>query len=132
VAAARAAGASTRPVVACLMADQVEPPLVVGRERVPTYTFPENAARALAAAAAYAAWREQPAGLFWGFDDVQSGEARAIVERALAERGDGWLTTEETRGVLGAFRLPLAGGTIVRSADDAAAAAAALGYPVVA
>ena len=45
----------------------------------PTYTFPENAVRALGKVAAYAAWRAQPAGLFWGFDDIHLDEARVSL-----------------------------------------------------
>ena len=98
----------------------------------PTYAFPENAARALAKIAAYAAWRAQPPGLFWGFDDMRIDEARNICRRALTAHGDGWLTTEETHAVLHAFGLPLAAGAVARTADEAAALAAVLGFPVVA
>ena len=107
-------------------------PLRVDGETIPTYAFPENAARALAKIAAYAAWRAQPPGLFWGFDDLRVDEARNICRRALAQHGDGWLTTEDAHAVLHAFGLPLAAGAIARTADEAAALAAVFGFPVVA
>lgn len=47
-------------------------------------------------------------------------------------RGEGWLTGDETRDVLGAFGLPLAAGTIAQTADEAVALAQVLGFPVVA
>jgi len=62
IAAGRGAGATAKPLLACVMSNASRPtPLVVGRERVPTYAFPENAVRALAKVAAYAEWRAQPA-----------------------------------------------------------------------
>jgi acetyl coenzyme A synthetase (ADP forming)-like protein len=133
VAAARHAGATGKPVLACLMAGQGRPlPLEVGAERVPTYAFPENAARALAKAAIYGEWRAQPPALFWNFEDIRVDDARAVCRRAAASRGDGWLTSEEVGTVLGAFGVPLAAGMLAHSAEEAAAFARVLGLPVVA
>ena len=133
IAAGRRAGATAKSIVACLMASSGRPvPLDVGDERVPAYVFPENAARALAKTAAYAEWRAKTPGLLWGFEDIRADEARTVCRRALESRGDGWLTGEEVRAVLGAFALPLAPGTIAHSADEAAALAQVIGFPVVA
>jgi acyl-CoA synthetase (NDP forming) len=107
-------------------------PLTVGTERVPVYAFPENAAGALAKAARYAEWRDRSPGLFWRFDDVRVDDARAICRAAVQARGDGWLTSEETHALVGAFGLPLAAGAVARSAEDAAALARVLGFPVAA
>jgi acyl-CoA synthetase (NDP forming) len=106
-------------------------PLDAGDERVPTFVFPENAARALGKVVAYAAWRAKPAGLVWAFDDVDPKSARDICDVAAA-RPEGWLSDQEVRGVLDAYKLPVAAGTIARSADEAAAAATAIGFPVAA
>jgi acyl-CoA synthetase (NDP forming) len=131
--AARATAGAHKPILACVMTDGRPPvPLRVGAESVPTYAFPENAARALAKVAAYAAWRSQPSGLFWGFDDVRVDQARSVCRDALATRGNGWLTTQETQIVLNAFGLPLAAGAVAQTADAAAALAAVLGFPVAA
>jgi acetate---CoA ligase (ADP-forming) len=133
IAAGRGAGATAKPVLACVMSNASRPtPLVVESERVPTYAFPENAVRALAKVAAYAEWRAQPAGLLWSFDDIRAEDARAVCQTALRERGGGWLTSEEAHAVLGAFGLPQAPGMIARSADDAAALAHVVGFPVAA
>jgi acetyl coenzyme A synthetase (ADP forming)-like protein len=130
--AGRQASATTT-IVACLMASSGAPvPLEVGAERVPTYTFPENAARALAKAAAYAEWRAKDPGLFWTFEDIRVDIARSVCRRALYARGEGWLTGEEVSALLGAFALPLAPGTVAHSADEAAALARVIGFPVVA
>ena len=98
IAAARSRGVLTKPVLACIMSDSTDHlPLRVWSETIPTYAFPENAARALGKVAAYASWRSQPAGLFWTFDDVHVDEARAICRQALA-RGDTWLTDRRRLG----------------------------------
>ena len=133
IAAGRGAGATAKPVLACVMSNASRPtPLAVASERVPTYAFPENAVRALAKVAAYAEWRAQPAGLLWSYDAIRTDDARAVCQTALRERGDGWLTSEEAHAVLGAFGLPQAPGTIAHSADDAAALAHVVGFPVAA
>ena len=133
VKAGRAAGATAKPVLACLMADRGRPvPLETGSERLPTYAFPENAARALAKAAAYAEWRSQVPGLLWGFDDLNIEDARAVCRAAIARQGEGWLTADEVHRVLSAFGLPVALGGVAQTADAAAVLANATGFPVAA
>jgi acetyl coenzyme A synthetase (ADP forming)-like protein len=133
VAAGRRAGATTKPVLACLMAASGRPQaLDVGGERIPAYAFPENAARALAKATAYAEWRAQPPALLWSFDDIRVDEARAVCRQALQNRGDGWLNGDETRALLDAFGVPLAAGMLAHSGEEAVALARVLGFPVAA
>lgn len=133
IAAGRRAGATGKPVLACVMAESGTPaPLDVEGERVPAYGFPENAARALGKVAAYAQWRSLPPALVWGFDDINPGDARDLCRAILADRHDDWLTPEEVRRVLNAFGLPLVPALLAQTADDAAGLAAVLGYPVVA
>jgi len=130
---ARRAGATQKPILACVMADPGRPePLDAGGERIPAYAFPENAARALAKITSYAEWRTQPPGLLWGFDDVHAEDARDICRGAVAARGETWLTDEEMRRVLNAFGLPLGASAVAHTADEAAALAAVVGFPVVA
>jgi acetate---CoA ligase (ADP-forming) len=133
VAAGRAAGVREKPILACVLADPHQPrPLVVGEERVPAYAFPENAARALAKIATYAEWRAQAPGLLWSFEDIRVDDARAVCRQALSGPGNGWLGADDVRAVLGAFGLPMAAGTIAHTADQAAALAQVLGFPVAA
>jgi acyl-CoA synthetase (NDP forming) len=133
VAAARRAGATNKPVLACVMAGSGRPgPIVADGERIPTYVFPENAAWALAEAATYAEWRRQAPALLWTFDDIRADDARAVCRHALETRGSGWLSADEVRTVLGAFGLPQAAGMLAHSAEEAAALARVLGLPVAA
>ena len=133
VAAGRTAGGSGKPVLACILADAGHAvPLETHDERIPAFVFPENAARALGKIATYAQWRAQPPALYWGFDDIRLDEARAVCGDAVAARGDTWLTDAEIRQVLDAFALPVAPGAVAKTADEAAAIATAIGFPVAA
>ena len=84
----------------------------------------------LSKAASYVEWRAQPIGMVADFDDFNLPLAREICEKAVAQRGSGWLTTEETRAVLTAMQLPILPGGVARTADEAAKLAAHIGYPV--
>jgi acetyl coenzyme A synthetase (ADP forming)-like protein len=133
VLAGRHAGATDKPVLACLMAERGRlVPLETGDERIPAFAFPENAARALGRAAAYAEWRRQTPGLLWGFDDLHVEEARDICRAAIARQGDGWLSSADVQAVLTAFGLPLALGRVAHTADEAATIAVEMGFPVAA
>jgi acetyl coenzyme A synthetase (ADP forming)-like protein len=135
IAAGRAAGAAQKPILACLMAASGRPaPIAFDSERVPAYAFPENAARALAKITTYAEWRTRTPGLLWSFDDLRPEDARTVCRQALAAGTEQtvWLSGEEIRAVMGAFGLPLAAGTVARSADEAAALARVIGFPVAA
>ena len=131
--AARRAGADRKPVLTSVMATPGRPiPIDAIGERLPAFAFPENAARALGKATAYATWRAAPQGLLWGFDDCDTAAARAICRGALDRPGDGWLSDSEVHGVLRACGVPLAASGLAHSADDAAALAATTGFPVAA
>ena len=126
VAAARAVG-ETKPVLACFMASEtVGAALSPPGEHVPTYRFPEAAARALARVRRYAAWRDAPLGVTPDFGGLDVDAARAVC-RASA----GWLSPDEVAAVLGAFGLPLVAGETAATPDEAVAAAERIGYPVV-
>jgi acetate---CoA ligase (ADP-forming) len=107
-------------------------PLRLAQESIPTYAFPETAARVLSKVADYAAWRAQPMGMFLEFDDSDVQSARDICRRALETRGDGWLTTEETRQLLIDMGLPVAPGGVAQTADAAVELARQVGFPVAA
>ncbi len=131
VAAARAAGESAKPVLACIMAVEGATHLILSDGAVvPVYAFPESAGRALGKITAYAEWRARPPGVIPDFDNIDPAKARAICANALKQRGAGWLSAEETRAVLQAMGLPLPPGGTARTADDAAGLARAIGFPV--
>ena len=119
-------------MLACLLAEKDKTPIQVDGERIPVYTFPENAVRALAQIVRYATWRSEPPGQFWSFDDIHPDHARAICREALDERGAGWLDTDELSRILRALGVSQVAGAVAHTADDAAALARVFGFPVVA
>ncbi|MBI4863504.1 MAG: GNAT family N-acetyltransferase [Candidatus Riflebacteria bacterium] len=118
-------------VLACIMAGGVSnQPLQAGEEKIPTYFFPEAAARALSKVTDYADWRKKPLGVCPSLTGIDPGKAREVCRNALSTRGEGWLSAEELRSVLVAFGLPVPQGGVARSADEAAEIARRIGYPV--
>ena len=132
VAEGRRRGFAQKPVVVCTMASANTAPLHAGTEILPVYEFPEQAARALAKAAAYAEWRAAPSGALVSFKNMRLREARDLCREVVRTRGESWLTTQELHQLLHAADLQLAPAVIAHSADEAAALARVFGYPVVA
>lgn len=129
---ARAAGATGKPILACLMAGDTLGRFEFNGEQIPVYEFPENAARALGKVVSYARWRETPLGMPREFPDVSAKAARAICQSVVASRGQSWLTEEEMRRVLAAFGVTLAPTAFARTREQAVESAEAMGFPVVA
>jgi acyl-CoA synthetase (NDP forming)/GNAT superfamily N-acetyltransferase len=127
-----AAAESGKPVVSVSVGD---PPAMVPMPgtawSLPVFTFPEPAAAALGLARRYAELRAAPAAIALRPPGVDMATARTIATAAL-EAGRDWLTADESYRLLRAYGLPVPAQAVVDSADAAAAAAAELGYPIVA
>jgi acetyl coenzyme A synthetase (ADP forming)-like protein len=116
------------PLLSVFMQSRGVPP-ELRSEAIPSYAFPEDAARALAAAARYGRWRAAPEGTVPGFEDLRTDEATAIVASALG-RGAGWLAPGEASGLLDCYGIPLAPQQVVATPREAGRAAAGYGGPV--
>jgi len=128
---ARTAGATGKPVLACLMGGEgPRTPLALDTETIPVFAFPEAAARVLSKAATYADWRIRPPGVIPDFDDLDLTRAREVCQTAVTQRGAGWLSAEETRSILQAVRLPVPPGEVATTAEEAVALARRIGFPV--
>lgn len=129
-----ATGGTAKPL-AVVVLDQPESVLVrrgPGDRRVPSYAFPEDAARALAHAWIYARWLDRPSGNEPAFGDVDVEQARAIIRRFLTACPEGgWLPPAESMELLGRYGLPVVDWRWATSANDAVRAAAELGDHVV-
>ena len=113
----------SKPVLAVFLSAQRAPEEMRSETaKIPCFDFPETAAIALARAARYREWREQPESVPPKLESIQRDEAAGIVAAALA-RGDGWLSPEETQELARCYGLPLVEQRIVRSAEEAAQAA---------
>ena len=99
--------------------------LTDGQVRVPSYPFPEVAARALARAAEYGVWLRTPPSQIPRFADVRKNEAAGVVARALA-KGAGWLTPEDAYALLAAYGVPIV--KTLKAATPEAAAEVSVGF----
>jgi acetate---CoA ligase (ADP-forming) len=93
---------------------------------IPSYQFPEDAARALARSAVYGEWRHRPEGTVRDFPNVRPDEAAGIISSVLAT-GARWLTGAETQQLLSCYGIPLASARFVSTPEQAREAAAELG-----
>jgi acetate---CoA ligase (ADP-forming) len=130
-----AEGSGGKTILAVYMEADIDttPRAVDGATRVPSYPFPEPAARALARAHRYAEWRRRPEGTVVHFADADVEAARAVIEASLERLGDegGWLEPAEAETVLDSYGIPRAGSVVAKNRADAIAAAASMDGPVV-
>jgi acetyl coenzyme A synthetase (ADP forming)-like protein len=118
------------PVLSVFMSAQGVPSeLRGGRVRIPSYAFPEEAARALSHAARYGAWRARPEGTVLVFPDVRATEASALLGKSLAD-GPRWLDPDEVASLLSCYGLPIVDWRLADSPEAAAGAAEEIGLPV--
>ncbi|HSQ37566.1 MAG TPA: acetate--CoA ligase family protein, partial [Acidimicrobiia bacterium] len=103
-----------------------------GDTRIPSYPFPEPAARSLAHAVRYAEWRAHPEGVIAEFDDTNTDAAQDAIWGALGRLGTegGWLLPHEADAVLDAYHIPHPKAVLVHSREEAVATAAEFGGPV--
>jgi acyl-CoA synthetase (NDP forming) len=80
--------------------------------------------------AAYADWRNTPPGKIPDFADIQIDAARAVCKEAAARGEAEWLSAEEARRVLRLTGLPIPPGGVAETAEQAAAVAREIGFPV--
>jgi acetate---CoA ligase (ADP-forming) len=116
------------PLLSVLMSSE-DPPTELNppdAPHLPVFAFPENAARGLARAVEYGAWREEPEGTVPVLGDVRTDEAAAIVAAALAA-GDGWLPPEPLAALLDCYGVSRAAEAAVRSPAEAGQVAGELG-----
>lgn len=119
-----------KPVLTVLMGQGVPAALPVDGTWIPNYRFPEGAARALARVYRYATWRRTPEGIIPDFPDIDVETARALVQEQLA-RGEKWLSPPTIERLFACFGLPYVGGRVAATPEEAADAAASIGFPVV-
>jgi acyl-CoA synthetase (NDP forming)/RimJ/RimL family protein N-acetyltransferase len=132
----RAAIAAARTGAVTVVAADVAQPAAVEaltgeHGTVPCFVYPEDAVRALAAARQYAAWRARPAGRLPDLPGADADAARRIVDSFLrAHPRGGWLPADEAGALLASYGIPVTPTRGAATAEEAAAAADAVGYPV--
>lgn len=97
--------------------------------RIPSYAFPEDAARALSHAVHYSDWRSRPRGEVPNFADVRHDEAAALLAEALRQ-GAHWLAPDEVFRLLSHYGIPVLEWRMTGSAVEAGDASIELAGPV--
>ncbi|HKY98509.1 MAG TPA: acetate--CoA ligase family protein [Gemmatimonadaceae bacterium] len=118
-----------KPVLTVFMQSRGVPDELRGADiRIPSYSFPENAARALARVSTYGEWLVKPSSepVFTG---IQRERARDVIDHAI-KRGGGWLEPDEVWTILSSYGLPVLMQRTVASAQDAETAAREFGSSV--
>ncbi len=126
-----AAKKSPVPVLACLMgqASLGGGPEILNSNNVPRFPFPERAARALYAMNAYRKYSQEPLPEFETLEVNQ--EAVSQVFQTVREAGRLTIGDFESRDILAAYGFDAPEAELASSAEDAAAIAGRIGYPVV-
>ena len=133
---AHAAATSDKTVVACVLGlrgvtEELTAPGPDGvRRTVPAYATPEDAALALGHAARYAAWRARDHGRPLHPEGADLRRAARLVRSWLGGAAQVVLSPEQAGLLLDAVGVQVLPATPVHDADEAAAAARAIGYPV--
>jgi acyl-CoA synthetase (NDP forming) len=118
------------PILSTFMASHGSPEILSdGQNRIPSYPFPEAAARALSRAVQYGKWLAMPEGNASIFSDVRREDAVAIVAHALRE-GERWLTPEEIENLLSCYGVSLVKTLRAATPEEAGRAALELGGQV--
>ncbi|MDQ6917728.1 MAG: GNAT family N-acetyltransferase [Candidatus Dormibacteraeota bacterium] len=102
---------------------------LTGPHAIPTYSFPEEAARALGHAVHYSTWRRTPEGQAPVLGGISADEAKAVLATAIAT-GGGWMEPVAVLQLLACYGLSPVESRVAGSALEAARAAAALKGPV--
>ncbi len=124
-----AASAEDKPVLCAFLSAKGAPVSLQSVAHVPSFAYPEAAAKALARAVERGEWLRQPAGTVAELE-CDRDEAQAVVGEAVAA-GGGWLDPGQTRRLLDAYGVPLVPERVAATTLEAVEAATELGFPVV-
>jgi acetyl coenzyme A synthetase (ADP forming)-like protein len=100
-----------------------------GPTRLPTYRYPEDAARALAKGVVHARWRERPEVAPPSFPDLRSDEVAVLLAEALAAKRE-WLDAEECIRTLDCYGIAMPAAIVAADPEAAGRAAEKLGGPL--
>jgi acetyl coenzyme A synthetase (ADP forming)-like protein len=118
-----------KPVLCAFLSAKGAPVSLQSVAQVPSFAYPEAAAKALARAVERGEWLRQPAGVVPELD-CDRDEAQAVVREAIAA-GGGWLDADQTRSLLEGYGVPLVPERVAATKAEAVEAAHELGFPVV-
>jgi acetyl coenzyme A synthetase (ADP forming)-like protein len=126
-----ASGRTPKPILGCVMgARRAAGSLAeLQKHRVPSYAFPESAAKALSAMVRYQAWRKRPRGSVPRFPSGRL-QAEQVIE-GVQQAGREWLSEKEVGSILRAYGIPMVKSVSAGARGAVADAAHEVGYPIV-
>jgi acetate---CoA ligase (ADP-forming) len=127
---ARVAPESGKPVMGCLMSLGNTKEIAKALGNIPSYTLPETAVKAMSRMAYYGLWLNRPRTGVKSFSDVKTGRVREIIAN-VKSRPRRFVAEPEGHEILSCYGLPVLPSALVKTGDEAVAAAATIGYPVV-
>ncbi len=118
-----------KPVVIALMGERLIQEAVehFRAARVPEYRFPERAASALATLAEHS---EKQANIKEETYHLSGYDRKRVGDLLKQDQTRGWLGAEITAAITAAYKIPLPGGRLVNSSEEAVNAAQSVGFPV--
>jgi acyl-CoA synthetase (NDP forming)/GNAT superfamily N-acetyltransferase len=128
--------AVSKPLVLCVLSQAEAVRLLPGGPGtagpVPAYAYPVSAARALAHAARYGAWRARVPGQVPALAGLRADQARTLIGDFLEHSPEGgWLSPQQAAGLLDCYGIPLVASRAVTGEEAAVRAASQLAGPVV-
>lgn len=129
------ASGSKKPVLSCFMGSHGVPESLRSLQEghIPSYAFPEAAARTLARAVAYGVWRNKPPGKTPALQGVNTDRAREVIAASLegAKAGDSrWMAGDAAEDLFRAYGIRTSGARPASNRGEAASVAKSLGFPV--
>ncbi|HEY2924188.1 MAG TPA: acetate--CoA ligase family protein, partial [Candidatus Eisenbacteria bacterium] len=129
------ASGSKKPVLSCFMGSHGVPESLRSLQEghIPSYTFPEAAARTLARAVSYGVWRSKPAGKVPALPEIQTDRAREVIAKALEGAKPGeerWMQTECMHELFKAYGIRANPARSAGNRGEAASVAKSVGFPV--
>lgn len=129
------AAGSKKTILSCFMGSHGVPESLRSLQEghIPSYSFPEAAARTLARAVTYGVWRNAPPGKVPSVAGVSPERGRAAIARALHGGGEPsrWMDAAGLQELLGAYGIRTSAARPASNRGEAASAAKGLGFPVV-
>ena len=126
---------STKTILSCFMGSHGVPESLASLQEghIPSYSFPETAARTLARAVAYGAWRNAPPGKVPSVSGVNQERGRQAIVRALANPAAGeprWMEAGLMNELFTAYGIRTSTARPAATRGEAASIAKSIGFPV--
>src|SRR6267378_3616137 len=129
------ASGSKKPVLSCFMGSHGVPESLRSLQEghIPSYAFPEAAARTLARAVSYGVWRTKPPGKVPSMQDLHPERGSESIARALegAKPGESrWMTGPGVEDLMRAYGIRTTGARPALNRGEASLVARGIGFPV--